>query len=311
MYLQLKFNNPTAGSTVNIYRGDAELDRTNLSNPVATLSNGETTWRDNNVVRGKFYYYVFETVLGTDKISTINFRIQATVRRGAGPSAIQVGDTDYGYFGSIESSEFINPSDLAGKVGFSAGTQTTNVVTWHKFIRNGKVLYIPNGTIRQSIGWKSLYDAGLVFGVDGPGPYNAGADVNQKKTVTIGPDTYMVRLMRGYNDDYTVFASTTSVNEPIEPFTCEWDDLVYPLYQYVPVAQRMANVASYTREQLRLQNQYANWVQEKATSAASSSALRRGAPAVGRNAVATRTGDSYAAAGTPYGWWPVLELIES
>lgn len=310
MYLQLKFNNPTAGSTVNIYRGDAELDRANLSNPVATLSNGETTWRDNNVVRGKFYYYVFETVLGSDKTSTINFRIQASVRRGAGPGAIQVGDTDYGYFGSIESSEFINSSDLAGRVGLSGGTQITNAMTWHKFIRNGKVLYIPNCPIRSAVSWKMLYDAGLVFGVDGPGPYNAGADVNQKKTVTIGPDTYMVRLMRGYNDDYSVFPSSASVPEPTETFTCEWDDLVYPLYQFVPTVQRISNVMSYTPAQMRVDSYYANWVQEK-NSANSSGAIRRGGSGAGRQKVTFRAYDSYTAAGSPYGWWPVLELIES
>jgi len=311
MYLQLKFNNPTPGSTVNIYRGDAELDRANLSNPVATLSNGETTWRDNNVVRGKFYYYVFETVLGTDKVSTINFRIQATVRRGAGPSAIQMGDGDYGYYGSIESSEFINGTDLAGRLGFSGGASTTNVITWHKWVRNGKILYVPNGPLRSAISWKMLYEAGLVFGVDGPGPYNAqSGDFNQKKTVTIGPDTYLVRLMRGYNDDYSVFPPGTTVNEPMEAFTCEWDDLLYPLYQFVPAAQRMANVASYTREQMRLQNQYANWVQEKPI-ASGSQAIRRGNAVTGRGSLSTRVPDTLTGAGSPYGWWPVLELIES
>ena len=54
-------NRNTLPFTINIYRGAAPLDRNNLTNPIATLTNGETQYED-EVVRGSTNYYVIETV---------------------------------------------------------------------------------------------------------------------------------------------------------------------------------------------------------------------------------------------------------
>lgn len=312
MYNRLKWANPNGNlqTTVKIYRGDAPLDRNNLTalTPIATLTAGETEFNDPNVIQGNTYYYVFETIGTDDRVPSANYPITAIPRRGPGSGNLVAGDYNYGYFGSLTSSVFINTADLRAAVGTALGVAQNASPVWHKYARNGKVIYVPEGSLASGTSWTSIYNAGLVFGVDGPGPYNAGgADVNQKRQVTIGPDTYWVRLMRGYNDDYAVTPLAGSIAEPIEAFSCEWDDFVYPLGLYVPTTQRMANIAAFTSAQLGL-NSLGAWVQERVSG---SNPLTRGDSTASRQGLAKRvTTNAITANASGLTWWPVLELIE-
>jgi hypothetical protein len=307
MYNKLSWTNPNGATaiTVNIYRGLAPLDRAALSSPIVSLTAGETTYNDTNVTRGTTYYYVFETISATDRTVSPNYPITVVPRRGAGPNALQVGDYNYGYFGTIPSASFININALRTAVNFASGTVSTVSPKWHKYARNGKVLFIPEGAVAGSLTWQQMYNAGIVFGSDDNGPYNAGANVNQGAKVTIGPDQYRVRLMRGYNDDYNVFPAAATVPEPTETFTCEWDDLVYPLCNLVPAVQRMANRANIAVATLTGGTYSA--VQEKVTNAASGNILLRGSAGATRASLAQR---NYLAYTGTVAWWPVLELIE-
>lgn len=312
MYNKLTWTNPNGATpiTVNIYRGVAPLDRANLTSPIVSLTAGETTYTDNTALRGVTYYYVFETISATDRTVSQNYPITTIPRRGAGPNTLQAGDYNYGYFGSIVSASFINANALRTAVNFSLGTVVAVSPKWHKYARNGKVLFIPEQPLTNgSLTWKQLYDAGLVFGTGDNGPYNAGANFLQNAQVTIGPDTYRVRLMRGYNDDYNVFAPAATTPEPVEAFTCEWDDLIYPLCVLVPTVQRMSNRASLTTAQLNGVGGYVIAVQEKPTNAASTSHLYRGTASGLRAGITQRQSTPYSNASMS--WWPVLELIES
>lgn len=315
MYTKLKWDNSNGANpvTVKIYRSNTDIDRNNLAalTPIATLTGGELEYNDTTVVQGQLYYYAFETSNANDKSVSQVYPIRAVPRRGPGNSQLLVGDYNYGYFGSIPSNQFINTIELRNAVGLTAGNVNNGNLTpkWHKFARNGKILMIPEGYLVSTITWKQLYDAGLVYGVDGPGFGNAGVDVNQKRQVTIGADTFWVRLMRGYNDDPAVYPPTGSVvPEPNEGFTCEWDDLVYPLCVYCPVVQRMANVGSFTPAAL-IGSSQGIWVQEKTVNAAGTSAVSRGTAVASRAGVASRSVFTYGT-NTPY-WWPVLELIDA
>lgn len=314
MYTKLKWDNSNGATpvTVKVYRSDTTIDRNNLAalTPIATLTGGELEYNDTTVVQGNLYYYCFETSNANDKSVSPVYPIRAVPRRGPGNSQLLVGDYNYGYFGSIQSNQFINTTELRAAVGLTVGNIPANNLTpkWHKFARNGKILMVPEGYLTTTITWKQLYDAGLVYGVDGPGFGNAGADVNQKRQVTIGPDTFWVRLMRGYNDDPATYPAGTVVTEPTEAFTCEWDDLVYPLTIWCPVVQRMANVASLLPSAL-VGSPGGIWVQEKAVNAVNGSAVTRGTAASSRIGIANRAVYTYGT-NTPY-WWPVLELIDA
>jgi hypothetical protein len=317
MYNKLSWTNPNGATsiTVKIYRGTSPLDRANLTGLLATLSAGETTYTDNTALRGVTYYYVFETISATDRTVSPNYPIVTVPRRGAGSNVLKAGDFNYGYFGSLPSSSFININALRAAVNFLLGTVQNVSPKWHKFARNGKVIYVPEQLPVNQITWTQLYNAGLVFGSNDNGPYNAGANVNQNAQVTIGPDTYRVRLMRGYNDDYNVFAPTTNVAEPAEAFTCEWDDFMYPLSVWVPGVQRMANQASLSLSAMGLGASISNGgvlMQEKCTSAASSTPLIRGSSITSARDGLTRRCVAATTIGTSTNvcWWPVLELIE-
>lgn len=309
MYTKLKWENANGANpvTVKIYRSDTTIDRANLAalTPIATLNAGELEYNDTTVVRGQLYYYCFETSNTNDKVASPVYPIRAVPRRGPGSSQLLVGDYNYGYFGTLTSNQFINPIELRAALNFTGGSVGNTGTKWHKYARNGKILIIPENWISSGLSWKNLYDAGLVYGVDSAGFGNAGADVNQKRQVTIGPDTFWVRLMRGYNDDPAVFPPATTVGEPVETFTCEYDDLVYPLVSWCPLAQRMANVSA-----LAPSTVVGNTVlvQEKTVSATSVNALTRGTGAGTRIGIATRAPAAYTAAS--YFWLPVLELIE-
>jgi hypothetical protein len=310
MYNKLSWTNPNGATpiTVNIYRGTAPLDRSNLSGALVSLTAGETTWTDNTALRGTTYYYVFETISATDRVVSPNYQIVTVPRRGAGPNVLQAGDYNYGYFGTISSASFINGPALKAAVNLGVGTIVSASPRWHKYARNGKVIFVPEGPLTAAtVSWQALYNAGLVFGSNDNGPYNAGANVNQNVQVTIGADTYRVRLMRGYNDDYSTFPPATTVAEPVETFTCEWDDFVYPMSVFVPTVQRMANRANLANATLYGGSSYTVAVQEKTVSGAAVNNLYRGLANAIRTGITNRGSISYA---TGLSWWPVLELIE-
>lgn len=312
MYIDLQWENiNTVPVTVKIYRSLTPMDRAALGTPIATLSAQETTYRDSDVTRGTKYYYMFETISSTDRVVSNNKEIVAVPRRGAGSNVLLVGDFDYGYFGPIVASQFINVLELRERLSFTAGVTSAaqQAPRWHKYARNGKVLFVPEYSIASTLSWKQLYDAGLVFGVDTPGPYNAGADVVQSAKVKIGPDWYRVRLARGYNENYAVFCpNQTTVAEPAESFLCEYDDLMYPLCLYVPGVQRMANQYNYTPAVLGLSSNGV-WCQEKPIVGTNTASCSRGTGAASRTGVSSRAW-TLATSTTP-NWWPVLELIEA
>lgn len=299
----------TGTYTTTIYRGTAPLDRANLSNPVATLTGGETTWTDTNTVRGQQYYYVFVTTNTTDRVVSPNVAVKAVPRRGPGPNDLQYGDYNYGYFGKLTTTEFIAPIELKNTFNLPvASTVTQQAPAWHKFARNGKTLFVPNGAIVSGVSWKQFYDLGLVFGVTGPGPYNAGANVDQKKTIKIGGDTFIVRLLKSYSDDLALFpgaAEKGTIAEPAE-YVNEWNDLIYPLSVWCPLGQRLVNVDS------TLPTFPTNIItMQRFSAAANSTPILRGAAAQTRAGIGQRTGEGLVLITTAGGWVPVLELVES
>lgn len=310
MNLKLLWTNiNTVNVTLKIYRSDTPIDTANLPAAIATITDGSTNWVDPTAVRGRYYYYVFETTSANDRAVSSNYRLQAVPRLGPGPSELKYGDYNYGYFGTVLSSDFINTTNLRAAVNFQVGLGTNLSPTWHKYVRNGVVYFVPNTCLGQSTQWTQIYSAGLMFGITGPGPYRNGATaVDQRKTVTIGPDTFIVRCMKGYSDDISrlVPNATVSATEPSE-YPNEWNDFIYPIIKYVPAAQRIVNVASQTTVESfpGPQNGYTGAAIQETTDAGSP-VVRRGQAAESRAAVSARSSgaDSYLAS-----WWPILELV--
>lgn len=312
MNIDLTWTNLNTGTfSTKVYRGTAPLDRANLANPLVTLTAGESTWTDTTAVRGTQYYYVLESSNADDKESTINIPVQAVPRRGPGPVEVKIGDYNLGWYGVLNASEFITSGDLATAVGLNVGVQMNAAPTWQKFARKGKTLYIPTMPLYSTLSWKQLYDLGLVFGVDGPGPYNGGADVAQSKKVVINGETYRVRLMTGYSDVYTEFpANTTTTAEPQETNLNEYNDLFYPLSVITPDVQRIANYSQLTPTQLGMATSGSCLVQERSSAVAAGQAIVRGQVSSGLTRAVIAQRSFVAITTATHHWRPVLELVE-
>lgn len=134
-----------------------------------------------------------------------------------GSDTLVYGDTTLGYYGVVSQASFITGSALAAGIGLTEGVDYNTDVGWLKFASYGKVLFIPQKSLRHSLSWISIYNCGAVYGIDGYGRLNPGTPVTQNRTVTIAGRTYRVRLMTGATSD------------PIGTSGGEWNRLLYPL----------------------------------------------------------------------------------
>ena len=322
MFIDLSWTDLNSVATkLEIFRGDAPLDRANLpAAPIVTLNNGETTYRDeNNVLVGKTYYYVFVSSTGTDRIVSQNYTVRAVTRRGPGPQSLKQGDNALGYFGSLQSGEFINGADFVDLCGIKAFATSIGVVNpfplWHKYVRNNKILIIPEGPLASAVSWQHLYSAGMVFGTDDNGVLPTGSGivgVKQSAKITIGKDTFRIRLMRGMGDvPWTEFLTT--VGSPTE-----WSDLVYPMVHPVPADQRLENLYVNGRPTYDIcgARSSTGWSLVQELSAASTANVRGQSINTDDTAgdtsqyVSARNTATVTTAGTAIFWFPVLELIE-
>lgn len=144
---------------------------------------------------------------------------------GPGPKTLSRGDTTFGFFGEVDSSELIAPGDLVTTFLSSYSTFDVAPVTtkWLKFIVNGKVLFTPFVQACTNVSWNNLYDAGLVYGTGDNGLYPTATPTPQDKTITVGEDVFKIRLGTTANEDPTVdasgqYVSTTTQSELIMLF---------------------------------------------------------------------------------------------
>lgn len=260
MALRLNWENPNQfPTTVEIYRGNAPLDRNALPAPLATLPHGTTTWVDTTAAFDATYYYVFVTKTATDRVVSLNKEITVTEKRGAGPQKILLGNENYGYFGQVSPSSFFNSSDLkAAAIDKTVFNQTNVSPTWYKYIRKGKVIYVPSAEFGW-VNWDGLYKAGFIYGTDDTGPadgHQGLAGVNQMRTVSLDGEEYLIRAMRGWGDvddgdvPWASISAALGFNTtPIEGIgvawneDSEWNQFVYPITFSTPKGQSMENVS--------------------------------------------------------------------
>lgn len=319
MYIDLKWQNlNTAPTVLKIYRGVTPVDRDNLGTPIVTLENGEETYRDNGVVLGATYYYVFETITSGDRHVSANYEVVAINNRGPGPQNLLDGDYKLGYLGTVGSNRLLSARQLYEAVGLIneadqavLGTITNPYPVWHKYIRNNKMIYVPDAALGFGITWNKLYDMGLVYGDRGQttNPFKTGVD--QNKRITVGFDEYIVRLMTGCTDSvYEVLPDQNTEDNEI-------DDFIYPMAHIVPHRQRLDNHTRNGKYMADLKTTaqvgYGVWVQELAT--ATNGLIRLGS--VSESTERSSPSETPYTQRLTYGptsvnafYWPVLELVE-
>lgn len=210
--------------TLTLYWATAPFTTAALPTDKFVVTPSAASYTDTTVPVNTVRYYMLEAVKAGANTQYSQCMLYGNYpKTGPGPSTILRGDWVTGYFGVVPTADMITVSALRTALGATAmGTAVadTAVVGYHKFINDGKIVYIPTAPM-TSIGtltWTQIYNLGLVYGVDGPGsaPFPLidsrwvppiTADVNQMKTVTIGTNQFIVRLPKASTNP-------TNVNTP-------------------------------------------------------------------------------------------------
>lgn len=98
---------------------------------------------------------------------------------GPGPKSLLRGDTDLGYFGRVTQEELFTGQELVTYTKIAATNLSNANMLWVKFFYHGRVVYFPTQPIANSINFNTIYNAGVAFGVRGPGPYPSVPNVEQ------------------------------------------------------------------------------------------------------------------------------------
>jgi hypothetical protein len=344
MQTVLSWINPnTIPVVIKIYRNTTEVDRSNPGAALVTLSDGETSWIDPTALAGVTYYYLVEVISASnpsEKILSRNYKTMTGKERGPGPQILKYGDLNLGYFGTVTSTEFLSRQSLWGRFTLPAPAYLFggDTLLWHKFVRNNKIIYIPETALAGAVTWPMLYAEGLVFGYDGVGKgnpaYLPATKVNQLATIRYGYDDFIVRLPTGFDDTHTNQPGSARVNEFASPYANEWDDLYQCIHAATSDSQKLPNVTKIVNNSIGYYGFYSSGAGGWAPSGAfcqetisSTSVVGRGG---GTSAAMTVRGQITAyksAAYNPglreYGglwsqtdknycsaWWPLLELVE-
>ena len=298
MAILIKFTNPNVDDiTLNVYRGDSELDRANLPAPIATLTGRPTEFLDKTAIQGKTYFYVFEAVGNNDRDISRNIKLIAAETRGPGNNILKEGTRDLGYYDTLAAADVMDLNTFFAKIGNPTGFSASNFTYWVKFARNGKVLFVPSSYVGIA-NLPRMKEAG--FFDDG-------------KLIEHNGFKYRVRLMRGYSETDTEAQTfiadkvvDTDYNMESVNATCEFNDLVYPLVNVTPLKQRLANKIN-TVQSTATGGRYIA-VREMVGDEALLAFRSNTVTSTSRDYIANlRFVANYTGA---FAFWPVLELIE-
>lgn len=326
MIIRLKWDDLNTGvHTTEIYRTDTQPVGNPTGSPIATLTNNEKQWDDNTAVKGQTYWYTFKSIKGSNSAWSIPLAVLAMPNTGPGPQELLWGDLDLGAYGTIPEINFITTTRLWSMLNLQYSAQT-QAVTWRKFVRRGKTLFVPDRAICYSIPWNVVYNKGMVFGVSGPGPQvpTGSSPTDQLNKVTIQNNDFIVRMPTGVDD-----RNNPNRLQPAEMLTninnsgryrkySEVNDLIYSAINYYPSFRTfvMGNINGHTMltaptslglttstngYQIHTQELLDNGAKDrqiKNTAIPNIASMDLGEPMLLSNG----TG--------PMGFWPVLELVE-
>ena len=246
MQLRLKWNNPNQlTNEVSIYRSDTLVPVENLGASLVTLPGTTNEWTDGTVVRNATYYYYWKTVAGSDVVWSVPFKVLVKPYSGPGPETLIYGSLDLGYCGDVSWKDLFTATEIGELAGLTLTNPTNPLIQWSKFVRNGKYLFIPQTTL-GAITFNNLYLAGVVFGVDGPGPWKPTGlpDKNQMTVISKGIHKFIVRLPTGADDrNNPTRAVPDNAPVTIRRYS-ELSDIIYPIYNTIVPSQRLPGLIS-------------------------------------------------------------------
>lgn len=217
----LRWTNPNKlAVTTNIYRDDKALVAGALPAPIATLTAGETQWRDTTAVPGKSYFYQISTTAKNKTVFAPQQQYTIAVKRGIGPMGFLWGNDELGYMGTVPYAEQMNQSQFPQALQELIATAFADRCPMLKFSYQGRILYVFDrygGYINGSTTWATLYQSGLIYGTDDNGPegnWGKLTPTKQDAKVLHNNDVYRIRCPRGL---------TVPGDDLLMPFNLDWD----------------------------------------------------------------------------------------
>ena len=133
-------------------------------------------------------------------------------------------ERDTGYFGKIDSEEFIGYEELSKLAEFSAGKLMNEDKGWLVFYFKGEIVYMPQHPIRYNVSWEDINQASLVYG---------------DKNVEINDNVYTISLMTGAKSDPLDDVEYWNVDAGREQELdlgngSMWNELMYRVHQDIP-----------------------------------------------------------------------------
>lgn len=231
--------NAALADSIKIYRATTPLDVNSLPAALATIAGSATSYADTTAVRNTTYYYAVGHVRGANELLSPVLIMGHYPDTGPGPQTLLRGNWDVGYFGTCTPAQMFLPSTLNAQVPIPGTLAADGAITvWHKFIRKGKVLFIPNSQFSTTASTGQLYNAGLLMGTNDNGNFpfaiSSGnmtgytAPVNQYRLATVGAYQFIVRTIK-ISDKPT----TSYINNTTDIFPSEWNDLMSRMGQTI------------------------------------------------------------------------------
>lgn len=218
MSITLNWTNKNTNVTnFKVYRG-ATRDTLAL---LTTLPSSASSYVDATAANNTFYYYQVNVIIGAaDEVPGAITGHASVPDTGPGPTTLQAGDMEWGYFGFILATDFV--TDTVYKALSTTGTSYATAVTrYMKMAYKGKILFVPtvpmrNMTTSPSAFAKALYNEGLWLGTGDstlphPGVGVGSAGVPQTKRVTAGSYEFIVRAPKG---NETIDQAANAVTNP-------------------------------------------------------------------------------------------------
>lgn len=296
--------NAGTATAIRIYASTTRIADEALGTPIATLAGTETSYLWTPPTDNTVYYFRIAIDVPTDTFLGDNQVYGYFSTTGPGPQTLARGSWELGYFGRVTTAEMLTTSALqtaVGAAGIPGVVANPGISHYCKFIREGKILFMPVGGMVTNTYWESIYALGLVYGTDDNGAYPAGLTIgtpkNQKKIITIAGFNFLVRLPKGS----TLPTTTLVTADPADKIGSEWDQT---MGRFNGTALLPDNQSSWddTTNIASTSTQSSNYTQHMFTLA--KACLHRGSGANIDSIISLAS----ASTGANYSWAPVLEL---
>jgi len=232
---------PMTADALTLYWSDSPFTWSALPATKVVLGPTDVTYTDTTVPDRSVRYYMLEAVkAGATTQYSQCMQYGNFSKTGPGNNTVLRGNWNAGYMGFVPTAQMLTISQLRTAVaatGVGGAPADSTMTGWYKFVFNGKILFFPNNICctQGTATWSQLYNLGLVYGVDGPGaaPFsltavgaqpNIPTTVNQKKVVTVGSDSFLVRLPKN-----STLATDQNVPDRTTFKNSEWCELMCSL----------------------------------------------------------------------------------